>query len=448
MNNTAFFSGLAEESVNNVIVRNPDWRVPYRTCTNRCKALGHVDISSIRKYSPHVVQQCMEDCQSIIPTSRWECKDSICCRQHAQDNDTDFVKCMQDNKLPYDFRKDSGVTNKSTTLYPIGGQPSDEFVVMEGMTFLPEASLFSCRDTVSGQCVQNLSLSQCIAQCDKSPLCQLGYFIQLEPSGETFCLPLRQKEEFHHQKMTKYMIPVDQLELGETIRGTAFYRKSLDFASEIFVPTTFNPFVLQQNDRYVTQQLEMGGEDEALLFKFKNIQYKVNVIENNSLNFIVMYETLNSLVYNKQKQAFEFLQLVQVSQIERLHFDTDVYATTFQILNVNEDESFLRNKVQVKIALIDRLTTNNEKLGYVCIEDGKLSLQPLFNPQTGLFDIIFRELPPFQLPMDSVKQYYQKFWQQLPTEEGKHSSWWWVVIVCVAVVIVVVLMLWLWLSKR
>lgn len=452
MNNTTFFSGLAEQSVHNVIVRNPDWRVPYRACTNRCKALGHVNMSSILEYSPVAVEECMEDCQHIIPTSHWECQDRQCCHQHARDNDTDFVKCMQDNRLPYDFKTDRGIihANTATPIPPHNDTTiADDFVVMEDRTFFPEASLFSCRDTVRGQCDRNVSLTQCVENCRNSPFCQFGYFLELQPSGETFCLPLREKDEFHHQDMTQYTLPTSQLKLGDTVRAKTFYRKALDFENDIFVPTTLNPFVLEQDGRYVNRQLGMGETTEALLFKFKNIQYKVNVMENNSLNVIVMYETLNSLVYNKQTHAFEFLQLVQVSQIERLSFDTSIYATTFQIMSTDTEDLFLRDKARIRIAMVDRSTVDNQKLGYVCIQDGKLSLQPESNAKNGVFQIHFRQLPPFQLPLQDVQQYYQRFWKQLPVEEApRHYPWWLIVLVCAIALIAIAAGLWIGRSKR
>ena len=398
-------------------------------------------MSSILEYSPNAVTQCMEDCKSVIPNTHYECNNPSCCREQSKDNDVDYVKCLHDNGMSYDFRQDSGVPITKATL-PTGDVNMDDFVVLQDKTFFPDATLFSCRDTVQGGCLEDITLEQCIQACQQSPFCHFGYYIQMGSEKGSFCLPLRERSEYQHENMMEYAIPVSSLPFGESIQGAVFYKKYMDFkVPRPSSPPSRTPMMLQYKDRYLDKNMVFGNEVEAVLFKLENTQQKVNVMENNSLNTFFVYETLDCLVFNKQQKVFEFLPLVRVSQLEKLRFDTQVYSIVFQITAINSSP-FIENRADVRIAIINLFEGKNEVIGYMCVNDNQLSFQEQYD-ENSIFTVVFRELPPYSPPMEEVKQYYQRFWKQLPPPTN-HK---WVILVMMLLLVSVALLLWILLSK-
>lgn len=48
----------------------------------------------------------------------------------------------------------------------------------------------SCVDTIYGECVENVSLENCMTRCEESPYCKYGLYIEPKNSTKKFCLPL------------------------------------------------------------------------------------------------------------------------------------------------------------------------------------------------------------------------------------------------------------------
>ena len=75
----------------------------------------------------------------------------------------------------------------------------------------------SCIDTVYGECVENVSLENCMERCNDSQYCHYGLYIEPKNSEKKYCLPLISKG-------------------GQNINGNLIFNKNNSKLSEI---TTF-----------------------------------------------------------------------------------------------------------------------------------------------------------------------------------------------------------------
>lgn len=72
----------------------------------------------------------------------------------------------------------------------MSSESDQEVTVWENKMLKPFATLISCRDTISSECLRGLSLDQCVQTCKEDPFCACGYYLEPSYGGKSYCAPL------------------------------------------------------------------------------------------------------------------------------------------------------------------------------------------------------------------------------------------------------------------
>lgn len=440
MNNTKFFEDLNISYLNNVFVRDPDWRFAHQNCVNRCKMIGYLDITDLSNYNGDYVKECIQNCNDVLKVNNtFDCKGKDvkqCCKQQARDDDTLYVKCLHDNNIHYDFKKEQHSSQNNKNNYTKSGRSTDDFVVINNRTFLPGATTFSCTDTVTGRCIEDVSLDDCIQYCDGSPFCDFGYHIQLKPNGKSYCLPLINSDMTKsHKNLIDTSIPQKEFELGKTYTSNIFYRKSLRYdVPNNISPPRYTPVLLEWNNKFMNSNLKFGSKQDAMLIYFVAFGITSNAIENNSKLLFNQYNSPNIITYDTEVKQFVFLPIYNSRQFEYASIDNARYTFVFNISNMSDPKSTtITNGCQVQF-------NDPYSKSYITVKENKLSIGD--TPTTFIFNFQ-TQLVNDKPPVEDAYVYYQKFWKDVskpPTVSKK------IILVSVVVVVLlslIVLLLWI-----
>ena len=443
MNNTKFFEDLNISYLNNVFVRDPNWRFAHQNCVNRCKMIGYLDITDLsNNYNPDYVKECINNCNDVLKvTNTFDCKGKNvkeCCKQQARDDDTLYVKCLHDHNVHYDFKKEhikSPPQNNNN--YTKSNKSIDDFVVLNNRTFLPGATTFSCTDTVTGKCIQDVSVEDCIQYCDGSPFCDFGYHIRMKPNGKSYCLPLINSDMTKsHKNLIDTSIPQNDFELGKTYDSSIFYRKSLRYdVPNTISPPRYTPVLLEWNNKFMDRNLKFGDKQNAMLIYFVAFGLTSNAIQNNSKLLFNQYNSPNIITYDTDVKQFVLLPIYNSRQFEYASIDNARYSFVFNITNISDPKSTtITNGCQVQFS-------DPYSKSYITVKDNKLSIGDAptnfkFNFQTQLVN----DKP----PVEDAYIYYQKFWKQWTKNPVTvHKK---MIIVSVAVLLLLIVLL-IWILK-
>ena len=124
----------------------------------------------------------------------------------------------------------------------------DKWIIFEDSIF-ENLDSFDCNDAISGQCYNDKTFEQCVDVCEKSPICDFGYYIS-DLKTSNICVPL--------YKQKNYSNPVYRL------RNKDIYSEFKDARIKTFINQKEYPFPPKQGnnmffmDNFNIQNVETG----------------------------------------------------------------------------------------------------------------------------------------------------------------------------------------------
>lgn len=435
MNNVSkYFTGLAEKNIRNVIVTDPHLQYTYQNCINSCKSLGYAHTLDLQLYDPDVVQTCMRECDAVQQYPHINCPDKTCCKSASGSNDIFYVKCLADNHIPYNFEKET-----HPVITPVVGQspaPTSDFTILENTTFLPNATGYSCGDTINGYCLENISLEECVKKCDESQFCDFGYHVQLKPDGKTFCLPLMNlpfRSDFLHKNILDDTIAVSSSSLGQSFNAHVFYRTHCRYdKANIYTLTTNMPLIMSFQDKHLNNMLEFGYKNPVLL-TIRVVDDSLSAIENHAIVLFNIYRTSNCIVYDSKNKIFTTLP-ISSGIIHLVAFDSNRFYHRFQIQH-STNQFFISQNDSITIRLLANTTNFTHWVGVDSQNRFILADSPhTFHIQGQSDDqsINFKD----------ADKYYSDFWQQLDqTSPSNNQTYVWLCISGILLIMIVLLLI-------
>ena len=429
---SSYFYGLNHKTINNVVIRNMDWNEVYKKCMNYCKVIGNTKILTLQEaYDDDLVRRCMKDCDKVrldnIGTSgHVVCSGGDvrgCCKEAFGDNDHAYVECLRRHGIRYDILRDRHPIQRQTLA--TGGDTSGFEVVHDRYLFPDSGIGFSCADAIGGECIEDLSVKECVETCAAHPdLCSFGYHVRLKPSGKSYCLPLLD-QDLGGGSIMDYSFPPDDFDLAKTYDSTVFYKKDLRRSSY----DLDRPFYIHYRDTYLDENLHwVGQKNQAALFSMINMISNDNIIRDRDIVYIHLYKTVQVIAFSLHDGPPLLLPVLNITDSAVNSVDMDNYTIFIQINMMSADHftlKVMRGAVDQHFVATDRSLLGNVITTTKGLRLGKENATPLrFEFQD------MRPTPPFE----KVYEYYRRFWEQQP----RRRPWWSITVVVLAIIAVAV----------
>lgn len=237
----------------------------------------------------------------------------------------------------------------------------------------------SCIDTVYGECVENVSLENCMERCNDSQYCHYGLYIEPKNSEKKYCLPLISKG-------------------GQNINGNLVFNKNNSKLSEI---TTFfyDSRYFEINEKLPKNFLFLGTSI-SLKLKYNNGE-NLYLTENLSFEkikppvFMGIYapnnKTFQSRVCNNEKIGFHIL-----NNFKNIDFDLDTKKFFWGVYSPETVlQSYIIESINTKNTFIDsntpfliRTNSINNKIYYWNIDKNFKLILTLDKPKNFTFEMI------------------------------------------------------------
>lgn len=237
----------------------------------------------------------------------------------------------------------------------------------------------SCKDTVYGECVENVSLENCIEHCNDSPYCHYGLYIEPKNSEKKYCLPLISKG-------------------GQNINGNLIFNKNNSKLSEI--TTFFYDSRYFDIDEKLPKNILFLGTSISLKLKYNNGE-NLYLTENLRFEkikpsvFMGIYapnnKTFQSRVCNNEKIAFHIL-----NDFKNIDFDLDTRKFFWGIYSPETVlQSYIMESINSENTFIDSNTpflmrTNliNNKIYYWNVDENFQLILTLDKPKNFTFEMV------------------------------------------------------------
>jgi hypothetical protein len=314
--------------------------------------------------------------------------------------------------IRYDILHDRHPVQKQTLA--TGGGDTSGFEVIKDRYLFPDSGIgFSCADTIGGECIEDISVEDCIKTCAAHPdLCSFGYHVRLKPSGKSYCLPLLDQDL--GGSIMDYSFPPGDFDLAKTYDSTVFYKKRSSY-------DLHRPFYINYRDTYLDENLRwVGQKNQAALFSMINMISNDSIIRDRDIVYLHLYHTVQVIAFSLRDTAPApfLLPVLNITDSTVNSVDMDNYTIFIQI-NVTSADHFkltaIRGAADQHFIATDHTVIGNVIASTNGLRLGKEDATPLrFEFQDA------HEAPPFE----NVYEYYRRFWEQQP----RRRSWWPVVV--------------------
>lgn len=178
----------------------------------------------------------------------------------------------------------------------------------------------SCVDTIYGECKNDKSLTECIKECEDSPYCSLGLYV--ESKDKNYCMPFNTTNYYNRDPSLFRIYEKNNSQLSKKSRTTFFYD------SRYWNPKTpYNTSFL-----FETEPITLSTDK---LFMNSNLQFTPYYVP----PFFLMYESLYSHQIRLQEDNYFFLR--KQDSFDNLYYNTKKNIFEWQKYTVALDPNFL-----------------------------------------------------------------------------------------------------------
>lgn len=188
----------------------------------------------------------------------------------------------------------------------------NEDIVVFPNTTLNTLELSDCDNTLTGTCIDNISLKDCIKICDNNTKCDAGYHIQLK-DNKSLCVPL--KTDLYKINMSRRLIPQNT------------YPEFKDVEVNTFINTNRFPFPNDSANAMYYYDIITIKNIETNTFIGINMENKVEFSKNQNTNITLI---------PKKHIATEFSKYLPILYGD--YFNISISNTSLVIKN-NDDNS-------------------------------------------------------------------------------------------------------------
>ncbi|NDE13779.1 hypothetical protein EBZ80_02500 [bacterium] len=409
-----------------VVYRSLDEPAVRRECLNRCRIIARKSVLEPGQVDEKGYEACRAACEREYGRpKKYTMKAASLkkCKELAQDDDDVFAACCRDNNLRYRPVDDR---HPVVTPPPISEhKPYKKYSEIRDKTWYPDSLLYSCFDSVNGQCLHNVSKDQCRRIIENNPLTSFGQHLQTEHGG--VCIPfMLSNARWYANNRTpiENLVPSKDIALGGRYESTVFY----DPAS--FESFLTGNFYLRADDSYVaaddTTVIDKAAAE--LFFVHNDNGHNIINLKNRHTYLLTMRRSNNTLLYDREKNVLVLMPIVNQKNSRVFSYDENRFFPYMTMDPTTGD--------RVILAFWDTRRVPYGRLGYLRLTDQKLVFS---KTQKTPFRL---ERAPVE-PVDTVAKnrlvdiYYKDFLAQLrPTKRPR--AWPWIVgAVAVALVVVV-----------
>lgn len=224
--------------------------------------------------------------------------------------------------------------------------------ILNGYWVKPHGSGMSCIDTIHGECLYGLSLQECLQECEDSPFCHAGYFIDFKGLPlQSQCVPLNTIQYQNSNFLDSIIDTTNKTRLSSDngIRVVPFYNEKryppdTDLLREPFIFYSDTCFFAQDRGDagyyyfhsdfsfLPIEQTAMPlllGEDSSLLFDFDtriSVQSNILFFKQDEITLLSFHGDWSWKPYGKNNLSFSFV----VDQSDLYFID---YEKPFWLLN-------------------------------------------------------------------------------------------------------------------
>ena len=280
---TPLFNTINNTRVQNVYVRDLSQTDRLQKCKETCEYIQYKTLRQIEK-NPESTVECKKQCEINYPVSLQPPKNQT---------PPPIVHHHHSSPGPSSSQGQS-LTNQTTT--------TDFQYVPNYGAYLGGIG-WNCSETIRGYCPRNLTLEQCVQECQQHDFCEMGVHVEIPDQKTSFCMPLLSKTSNIQYVMGKQPSLHTFPYFTPDLQSTLFYRESNQFKLPNHSYVYYNELIYLEDPmthRFLTSTLDFSAPslENACTFRFDD--FLIKGLYSYERSILVSYHTFQILIFRER----------------------------------------------------------------------------------------------------------------------------------------------------